>query len=169
MYGPPDPRSRPATSPPILLLVSGLTGVLGFLIGMFTGLGFGESNAAPSASPGAEATVRFQEPPTEQPATEQPVGETPSPQTSPGATASPEAPPGGMRLLVVGTDIQPGVYGTTGAAPGQPGCFWARLATTDPVAGGVIESGMPTGPATVTVQPTDKAFQTSGCAEWVRQ
>jgi hypothetical protein len=32
----------------------------------------------------------------------------------------------------------------------------------------VITAGMPTGPATVTILATDKAFQTGGCAEWAR-
>jgi hypothetical protein len=32
----------------------------------------------------------------------------------------------------------------------------------------VITSGMPTGPATVTIEAADKAFQTAGCAEWTR-
>jgi hypothetical protein len=34
------------------------------------------------------------------------------------------------------------------------------------VDGDVIATGMPTGAATVTIEATDKAFQTGGCAEW---
>ena len=32
----------------------------------------------------------------------------------------------------------------------------------------VISAGMPSGPATVTILTTDKAFQTAGCAEWTK-
>ncbi|MEU6997897.1 hypothetical protein [Nonomuraea sp. NPDC046570] len=74
-------------------------------------------------------------------------------------------PSGGNRTLVVGVDIQPGSYKTTGPALGQPMCYWARLKDT---VGGVITAGMPKGPETVTIEPTDKAFQTGGCAEWVK-
>ncbi|MEV0619836.1 hypothetical protein AB0I81_41415 [Nonomuraea sp. NPDC050404] len=68
-----------------------------------------------------------------------------------------------LKTLVVGTDIQPGTYRTTGPSPGFPMCYWARLRTTTD---GVIATGMPTGAATVTIQATDKAFQTGGCADW---
>ncbi|GAA4921689.1 hypothetical protein GCM10023334_025430 [Nonomuraea thailandensis] len=70
-----------------------------------------------------------------------------------------------LRTLVVGTDIQPGTYRTTGPMSGFPMCYWARLRTPT---GGVIATGMPNGPATVTIQATDKAFQTGGCVEWTR-
>jgi hypothetical protein len=47
-------------------------------------------------------------------------------------------------------------------------CFWARMKSANPTTADVIMSGTPAGPATVTIQPTDKAFQTGGCAEWTR-
>ncbi|HEX4817210.1 MAG TPA: hypothetical protein VFV66_31085, partial [Nonomuraea sp.] len=97
--------------------------------------------------------------------------------TSPGATQNP--PPGGtatnpainpasLRTLLVGRDIQPGTYRTTGPTTGFPMCYWARMDGASPTAADVIDSGTPAGPATVTIQPTDKAFQTAGCAEWTR-
>ncbi|WP_157549873.1 hypothetical protein [Nonomuraea candida] len=95
-------------------------------------------------------------------------------QTGPGQTAPPDG--GGatgpavdlsslLKTLVVGTDIQPGTYRTTGPASGFPMCYWARLRDTT---GGVIATGMPAGPVVVTIQATDKAFQTGGCADWTR-
>ncbi|MBF8193009.1 hypothetical protein ITP53_46535 [Nonomuraea sp. K274] len=82
-----------------------------------------------------------------------------------GATTTPAGNPVSLRTLAVGTDIQPGTYRTAGPAGGFSMCFWARLRTTT---GDVIATGMPSGPATVTIQATDKAFQTGGCAEWTR-
>ncbi|MEO3867289.1 hypothetical protein ABGB18_00505 [Nonomuraea sp. B12E4] len=123
-----------------------------------------------------------------QPVPSQPVpsqtapGQTVPSQTAPGTVPSQTAPgqtvPGGetgtgllsvnpasLRTLVVGTDIQPGTYRTSGPTAGFSMCFWARLRTTT---GGVIATAMPTGAATVTIQATDKAFQTGGCAKWIK-
>lgn len=174
-YGPPE-YPRATSSPTIILLASGLTGVLGFLIGFFAGLGSSEPpRASPYAAPRMTVTMEDPTPPAEQPtapATGTPLGGVPTPEgTATGApTGSPEAdtaaqPSGGNRTLVVGVDIQPGSYKTTGPALGQPMCYWARLKDT---VGGVITAGMPKGPETVTIEPTDKAFQTGGCAEWVK-
>ncbi|MBA2889904.1 hypothetical protein [Nonomuraea soli] len=188
-YGPPEPTRAPS-SPTILLLVSGLTGMIGFLIGLFAGIGMADPVAQerpnpsstlhlePEETPGAETTAPVTEMPTLPPeqATDQPTPPT-TPPTMPPSTPPATQPPaqatdgplGGMRVLLVGTDIQPGTYRTTGLAPGQQQCFWARLSSTDPALDSVIDGGMATGETTVTIQPTDKAFQTSGCAEWVRQ
>ncbi|WP_176993127.1 hypothetical protein [Nonomuraea jiangxiensis] len=73
--------------------------------------------------------------------------------------------PASLRTLAVGTDIQPGTYRTSGPTAGFSMCFWARLRS---MTGGVIATAMPTGAATVTIQATDKAFQTGGCAEWIK-
>ncbi|MFI6484684.1 hypothetical protein ACIBH1_42655 [Nonomuraea sp. NPDC050663] len=183
-YGPPEPTRAP-TSPTILLLVSGLTGMIGFLIGLFAGIGMAEPVAQerpnpsstlhlePEESPGAETTPPITENPTLPPAapTDQPTPTPPPGQQTPPAGQPTETggPLAGMRIMIVGTDIQPGTYRTTGVAPGQQQCFWARLNSTDPSLDSAIDGGMATGETTVTILPTDKAFQTSGCAEWVRQ
>ncbi|MEV0584977.1 hypothetical protein [Nonomuraea sp. NPDC050310] len=186
-YGPPD-SPRAVNSPTILLLVSGLTGVLGFLIGMFAGIGLAEPSASPRKSPGPASTVQFEE--SEPPGfgTETPVATpggtgtpgmgtpgvtgTPGVGATPGGTPEPGGMPDGLagaiRTMIVGTDIQPGTYSSPGPAAGQPGCFWARHNSTEASFSTVIDSGLPIGPATVTIQPTDKAFQTAGCGEWVR-
>ncbi|MFF4614736.1 hypothetical protein [Nonomuraea jabiensis] len=104
-------------------------------------------------------------------------GATPPGATPPGATQPGAGQPTGgagsnpalnslsMRTLVVGTDIQPGTYRTAGPTAGIPMCYWARLRSAT---GGEIATGMPAGPASVTILATDKAFRTAGCAEWIR-
>ncbi|WP_205315319.1 hypothetical protein, partial [Nonomuraea lactucae] len=57
MYGPPPEYPRATRSPTIILLVSGLAGVLGFLLGFVTGYGSGEPAAAPAPAPRVTVTV----------------------------------------------------------------------------------------------------------------
>ncbi|MEU7891258.1 hypothetical protein AB0B45_00190 [Nonomuraea sp. NPDC049152] len=195
-YGhPPPPRA--SNSPTLILLASGLTGILGFLIGFFAGIGSSEPAAAPYSAPemtvtmesptetptptgpstGASAGVTdggFRATPpadggsttqvSRPPAASQPPAATPTAGQQPTSGGSPQ----GSGLQVVGTDIQPGTYKTEGPAPGQPMCYWARLKGTGGDPGDVITSGLPTGPATVTIEATDKAFQSGGCGPWVR-
>ncbi|WP_430333270.1 hypothetical protein [Rhodococcus sp. ACT016] len=67
----------------------------------------------------------------------------------------------------VGFDVQPGTYTTAGAWPGGllP-CAWAR--TKDLPLGGMatIASGISFGPVTVTIEPGDDGFITTGCRGW---
>ncbi|NUT11837.1 MAG: hypothetical protein HOQ38_15310 [Nonomuraea sp.] len=194
MYGPPPEYPRATNSPTIILLVAGLAAVLGFLLGVFVGFGAGESSAAPA--PTVTVTAEDTDPPTDPPTgppTDQPTGQ-PQQSTDPGpartgptqpgptgpaptgpAQTGPAALPTGstgpaatMRTLVVGVDIQPGTYRTTGPVPGSTNCFWARLNSTSPSPAAVIDAGAPNGPASVTIQPADKAFQTAGCAQWTK-
>lgn len=189
MYGPPEyppEYPRATSSPTIIVLVAGLAALLGFLLGVFVGYG----SAEPSEKPAPRVTVTVEG--TEQPESgptgsdpsspvqptqpAQPQG-TPPGATPPGATPSGAGQPTGgtgsnpalsslsMRTLVVGTDIQPGTYRTAGPTAGIPMCYWARLRSAT---GDEIASGMPSGPASVTILATDKAFRTAGCAEWTR-
>lgn len=210
MYGPPD-YPRASSSPTIILLVSGMAAVLGFLLGFLTGLGSGEpssspaprvtvtvegttpaeqSPAQPSASPSATAPPATSGPPatgapsTGAPSTGSPATGAPStsvPSTGAPSTGVPQTglPAdgtgadllgafGAMRTLVVGVDIQPGTYRTTGPITGVDKCYWARLDSTGGDAGDVIAAGLPPGPASVTILATDKGFQTAGCAEWTK-
>ncbi|MCA2190354.1 hypothetical protein [Nonomuraea cavernae] len=164
MYGAPPEFPRATRSPTIILLVSGLTGLLGFLVGFFAGLGTGETSAAPAP----RVTVTVEQP--AEPTGSQPpaIATTGPPATTPPATSAPPGAPAGNRTLVVGVDIQPGTYRTAGPAAGQPVCYWARLKSTTARASDIIAADMPQGAATVTIAPTDKAFQTGGCAEWTR-
>lgn len=199
MYGPtphqypPVPEyPRATSSPPIILLVSGLAALLGFLLGLFVGFGAG---SAP-ADPAPRVTVTIEEtPPVQQDpgsgATQNPLPQDTQPQNplpqdplpqetapgqpTPGVTPSWTSPgatdPGGLvnpaslRTYVVGRDLQPGTYHTAGPESGFSMCFWARLRAAG---GGVLATGMPTGPVSVTIQAADGAFQTGGCKEWTR-
>ncbi|MFI9591003.1 hypothetical protein [Nonomuraea sp. NPDC052265] len=194
-YGPPEPP-RATSSPPIILLVSGLAAVVAFILGVFVGYGADDSSASPA--PRVTVTVEGTDPPAGEPSAPQPA-QTDLPQTDPfptgpAQTAPPRTDPtqtgpaqtgpaqtgpaqtgpaqtgptAGMRTFVVGVDIQPGTYRTTGPVPGSTNCFWARLNSTSPAVGSVINAGAPTGPASVTIEPGDKAFQTAGCAEWTK-
>ncbi|QYC40842.1 hypothetical protein Nocox_16140 [Nonomuraea coxensis DSM 45129] len=209
-YGPPPPGYPPeypraTSSPPIIVLVSGLAALLGFLLGVFVGFGAAGTGDGADAGPEPAATVTVEdtEPPapdpsaTPPPATDPPAtdpsatdpgatqpGATGPPATDPGATGPAATEPGvvpsggasagtgvnpaSLRTLVVGRDIQPGTYRTSGPTSGFSMCFWARMRSATAGLDDVITSGMPTGPATVTVQPTDKAFSTGGCVEWTR-
>ncbi|MET8866264.1 hypothetical protein ABZW11_25290 [Nonomuraea sp. NPDC004580] len=205
MYGPPPPDypqyPRATSSPPIIVLVSGLAALLGFLLGVSVGFGAGSTSPSSGDEPAPRVTVTVESSPSapvESSAPVQPVptdpaqpvptgpaqtvptgpaqttpAQTPPAQTPPAQSVPSQTQPGGgtrtnpmsLRTLHVGTDIQPGTYRTTGPAAGFTMCYWARLRSAS---GDVIAAGMPTGAATVTVQPTDKAFQTGGCAEWTK-
>lgn len=65
---------------------------------------------------------------------------------------------------MVGEDIEPGVYRTDGSGT----CYWARLSGLGGGLGDIIANGLPSGPATVEISPSDAAFESSGCGEWTR-
>ncbi|MEO3803919.1 hypothetical protein [Nonomuraea sp. B1E8] len=165
--------------------MSGLAALLGFLLGVFVGFGASTSTDAPppritvttevTGAPGPTAPTRTatSQPAPSETAPSQPVPSQTGPaptgpaQTGPaqtgGASTAPAGNPASLRTLVVGRDVQPGTYRTSGPAAGFTMCYWARMRSAD---GDVIATGMPTGAATVTIEATDKAFQTGGCAEW---
>ena len=65
---------------------------------------------------------------------------------------------------LVGTDIQPGTYR---AEAGFGGCYWSRLAglgggLNDIIANEVVQEGS----AIVTIEATDRAFESTGCRRW---
>lgn len=84
--------------------------------------------------------------------------------------AAPPPPPGPATsfadgTLVVGTDIQPGTY----KAPNPNGsCYFARLKGTSGGFDDIITNGNPSGPVTVTIKATDKAFESSRCGGWTK-
>ncbi|KAB8189998.1 hypothetical protein FH608_036660 [Nonomuraea phyllanthi] len=140
-------------------------------------------NGQPSASLPADQPPASQ--PANQPPASQPAGQPASPpagqpttgqtppgqnqpgqgQPSSGTGTDPAINPVSLRTMIVGKDIQPGTYRTTGPTAGFTMCYWARLRSAT---GDVIATGMPTGAASVTIQATDKAFLTGGCAEWTK-
>lgn len=64
---------------------------------------------------------------------------------------------------VVGTDIKPGTYHSTGGGE----CYWARLRSDNET--DIIDNHLGAGPTTVTIKRTDHSFETRGCDPWVRR
>lgn len=73
----------------------------------------------------------------------------------------------GVRL--VGPDLPPGTYSTAGPATDSTldMCYWARLSGTSGEFDDLTANGTAQGPAVVTVQADDVAFETSGTCVWV--
>ncbi len=69
--------------------------------------------------------------------------------------------------FVVGTDIAPGTYRTTGPS-GRLDCYWERLTNTSGGADSIIANNLGRGPATVTIDNSDGAFQTRWCNTWTK-
>ena len=62
----------------------------------------------------------------------------------------------------MGTDIVPGVYSSAGpVADGT--CSWRRTGNPD---GATIDNALTHKPQVVQIDPTDKAFKTTGCQAW---
>ncbi|MUL44793.1 hypothetical protein FZI85_02080 [Mycobacterium sp. CBMA293] len=69
-------------------------------------------------------------------------------------------------VFIVGKDIAPGTYATAGPTDGHR-CYWRRMNDPDPHAkNNVIDSALTAKPQVVLIDPTDKAFKTSGCQPW---
>ncbi|MBV9652248.1 MAG: hypothetical protein JO296_19205 [Pseudonocardiales bacterium] len=73
----------------------------------------------------------------------------------------------GEGRFVVGTDIAPGTYRTTGKA-GHYDCYWERLKDSSGTSESIIANSLAPGPATVTIDKADGAFQTRWCRPWTR-
>ncbi len=71
----------------------------------------------------------------------------------------------GEGRFVVGTDIAPGTYQTTGPS-GNLDCYWERLKNTSGTTDSIIANNLGLGPATVTIDQSDGAFQTRWCNTW---
>lgn len=86
----------------------------------------------------------------------------------PVTSAAPTGPSSsiGDGTYVVGTDITAGTWKTTGGGDGA--CGWQRLSATDGDFSSIIADGVATGPTTVTVKSSDKAFATLGGCNWAR-
>lgn len=67
---------------------------------------------------------------------------------------------------LVGRDVKPGTYRTTGPADDGIGtCYWAREKDASGEFDAIIANGDPTGPANVTVNKGEY-FETNGCQTW---
>lgn len=84
------------------------------------------------------------------------------------AAAAPALPPGqiGEGVWLVGTDVAPGTYRSSGPADGGY-CMWSRHSTA---AGGPMDAIISSDgdydirQMIVTIEPTDALFRTAGCA-----
>lgn len=101
--------------------------------------------------------------------------DTPEPPTpaapAPDPNASPAPPAGGLATsidhdgtFVVGKDIAPGTYASAGPV-GDGACYWKRIGDDQ---NPIIDNAMTKKPQTVAIEPTDKAFKTSGCQPWAQ-
>jgi hypothetical protein len=83
-------------------------------------------------------------------------------------------PPGGANSItqdgtyVVGKDIKAGTWHTDGQSD-LGGCYWERDRNLDGDLGSIIANNDITGPSTVSVHSSDKAFQVSGDCVWTRE
>jgi hypothetical protein len=59
-------------------------------------------------------------------------------------------------------DVWPGTYRSLGG----DGCYWARLKNFSGEIGGILANANADGPTLVTIKPSDKGFDSSGCATW---
>ncbi len=65
-------------------------------------------------------------------------------------------------VYAVGSDIAPGIYSSAGPV-GDGACYWKRTGNPD---GNLIDNSMSKRPQVVQIDPTDKAFKTTGCQPW---
>jgi hypothetical protein len=85
-----------------------------------------------------------------------------------GADPEPAPPPAPKTTIdhdgiyAVGTDIAPGTYSSAGPV-GNGTCYWKRLGNPD---GALIDNALSKKPQVVQIDPTDKAFKTTGCQPW---
>ncbi|WP_300007689.1 hypothetical protein [Pseudonocardia sp.] len=68
----------------------------------------------------------------------------------------------GTGTFLVGEDIAAGTYRTAGSSE----CYWARLRGTSGDLDDIIANGFAEGPTTLTIAPSDEAFEVGRCAEW---
>lgn len=64
--------------------------------------------------------------------------------------------------FAVGSDIAPGIYSSAGPV-GDGTCYWKRTGNPD---GNLVDNALTKKPQVVQIEPTDKAFKTSGCQPW---
>lgn len=61
-------------------------------------------------------------------------------------------------------DVTPGTYRSLRG----DGCYWARLKNFSGSLSAIIANGNASGPSLVTIKPSDKGFETSGCGNWTK-
>lgn len=71
----------------------------------------------------------------------------------------------GDGMYFVGTDIEPGIYQSTGGSA----CQYARLQGFDGTQSEILPKNPTDTATTVTILLTDKGFQSNGCGTWTKQ
>jgi hypothetical protein len=71
---------------------------------------------------------------------------------------------GGDGSYLVGKDIKPGTYRTSGNTEGM--CYWERAKDASGETDSLIANDNVSGTSYVTVKATDKLFKSSGCKDW---
>jgi hypothetical protein len=154
--------------------VTVVTGVVGLGVGATVGVAQGSTSgpAAAAAVPSVSVSISVSPSPVVTtvlvPVTEPPdTTDTPD---MPVVTTTDSSTIPGDGTYVVGTDIKPGVYRTTGPAPdsGFPNCYWERDRDLNGDFGSIIANDNSQGRTTVQIRATDAAFKTDGCADWVK-
>lgn len=128
-----------------------------------------DSKAAPAPTATVTKTLAARPPAKAKPAPTVTVTATATKTVTKTKTVAPKAAATipGEGTFVVGSDIKPGTYKTTGPSDSDlPNCYWARLDSTSGDFDDIIANGNPGGQTTITISSSDKAFETSGCAEW---
>ncbi|MEU8785743.1 hypothetical protein [Streptomyces sp. NPDC048637] len=164
----PHPFAPPrATRPPekqyaaLKIAVGGVCACVVF--GLGAAVGSGGEKAEAKTVPAVRGTVTAK---TAKARAEQPEGDA-QPVEKAAAPAGPEAVVGQGSHLV-GEDIAAGTYRTGGpAASGGPLCHWARAKNSSGDMDSIIATGIPQGPARVTVNKGE-TFETNGCKEWTK-
>jgi hypothetical protein len=67
-------------------------------------------------------------------------------------------------IYVVGLDLQPGTYSSSG----NDGCYWARLSGFSATLDDIITNDIGDGQHVVTISASDVGFESSGCNTWTR-
>ncbi|MBM7788904.1 superantigen-like protein SSL4 [Tenggerimyces flavus] len=174
---PPRTAKRPPTWPWIVGIVASL--LIGLIVGSAAG---GSPTTTAAANPAPVETVEVEVPgPTETVEVPGPTKTVEVPGPTVTVTVRPAAPPkavepaeqtvtsfAGDGTYVVGEDIEPGRYKSRPSIDGAGICYWARLKSTDGDLDSIIANQLGEGPQTVTIKKSDEAFETSGCADWVK-
>ncbi|HET7073183.1 MAG TPA: hypothetical protein VFI55_03755 [Mycobacterium sp.] len=84
------------------------------------------------------------------------------PEPAPSPSPAPKTTMDHDGTYAVGTDITPGTYSSAGPV-GNGTCYWKRIGNPD---GNLIDNALSKKPQVVQIDPTDKAFKTTGCQPW---
>lgn len=97
------------------------------------------------------------------------------PQIQVSTVYEPPPTPGGPSAVVdgdgtylVGQDLAPGTYKSSGGDGGRS-CYWERLSGLSGQPVDRITNGYSDGPQLVEISPSDMAFKTQGCTSWALQ